>query len=158
MPGLLAAVHAAPAITVPVAIVAGITLGWLWWWHGREGVPRSRRVLRRISIVGLLLLVPMLVAGTSFIDPDLAPRRYAEVWTMLIGILFVVVVLAVIDALNTLRLHAIDEREASTAIARELADVAAKRLGSDAAELRRRIATQNDEPPPPRRGAGRSSS
>lgn len=152
---LIAAVHLSPSITVPVAVVAGIALGWLWWWQGREGVPTSRRRLRRISIVGMLMLVPMLVAGTSLIDPDVEPRRYAEVWTLLIGILLIVVALAVADALNTLRLHAREASDASDAIARELAEVAARRLGSDPLELDRRSAAIGAEKAPSRPGRAR---
>ncbi|HMN94917.1 MAG TPA: hypothetical protein PKC43_00735 [Phycisphaerales bacterium] len=136
---LLAAVHAPPAITVPGALIGGAALGWLWWWQGRDGVPASRRRLRRISIVGMLILLPMLVAGASFVDPDLEPRRYAETWTVAVGLLAIVVLLAVVDAFNTFRLHAKEQLDASRTMAREMAELAARRLGDDPAEISRRM-------------------
>lgn len=100
--------HLSPWLTVPAAVLTGLGLAWLWWHVGRAGVPASRRVIRRTSLALALTLVPLLVAGTSFVDSTLEPRRYAEVWTLSLGVLGLIVATAAIDAVNSVRLHLLD--------------------------------------------------
>lgn len=112
--------HLAAWITVPGAAVAGLLLAWLWWHVGRPGVERSRRLIRRTSLALALALVPLLVVGTSFVDSSLEPRRYAEVWTVALGVLALVVATAGLDAANSLRLHLRESHAEHLASAREL--------------------------------------
>ncbi|MFO0872768.1 MAG: hypothetical protein U0575_02190 [Phycisphaerales bacterium] len=118
---LLAAVHVSPSVTVPSAAVAGVALGWLWWWEGRAGVPRSRRAIRRFSFILGLMLVPTIVSGLSFVDPSVDPRRYAQTWSLALLLLAAVVGAAVLDAMNSFRLHAAEQAAESSAAADALA-------------------------------------
>lgn len=118
---LLAAVHVSPSVTVPSAAVAGVALGWLWWWEGRAGVPRSRRAIRRFSFILGLMLVPTIVSGLSFVDPSVDPRRYAQTWSLALLLLAAVVGAAVLDAMNSFRLHAAEQAAESRAAADALA-------------------------------------
>jgi len=119
-PLLLAATHLSPWICVPFGAAAGLGLGVLWWKFGGPQVPASRRRIRRVSTVVALILVPILVAGLCFIDPNTTPRHYAEVWTLAIALVFVLVLLAVVDVLNSVRLHANDHFRETDAAGREL--------------------------------------
>lgn len=110
---VVGAVHVAPWVTAPLGAVVGLALGWLWWWQGRDGVPPSRRRIRRASLLLGLVLVPMLVAGLSFVDPSVDPRRYAEIWSLVLVLLGLIVATAVIDAVNSLRVHALEQRAES---------------------------------------------
>lgn len=121
-PLVLAATHLSPWICVPLGAAAGLGLGVLWWTFGAPEVPTSRRRIRRASTLVALLLVPILVAGLCFIDPATAPRHYAEVWTLAIALVFVLVLLAVVDALNSVRIHANEHFQETDVAARELAE------------------------------------
>lgn len=119
-PAAVASTHLSPWLSVPLAVVAGMLLAWLWWHVGRAGVPASRRWIRRASLTLALTLVPLLVAGTSFVDSTLEPRRYAEVWSVVLALLGLVVATAAIDAVNSMRLHLRDAENDRRAAAVEL--------------------------------------
>ncbi|MCA9285572.1 MAG: hypothetical protein KDA22_10170 [Phycisphaerales bacterium] len=101
----LAAVHLPPLLTLPVAALVVVWALWYWTRLGRSDTPRSRRWVRRASILVVLAGMPALVRGTSFVDPRIAPRAYAEAWTVAIAALFLLVVVAVLDAGNSVRMH-----------------------------------------------------
>lgn len=147
----LAAVHVSPMVAAPLGVVVGLALGWLWWWQGREDVPRSRRLIRRASLLLGLVLVPMLVSGLSFVDPSVDPRRYAQTWTLVLVVLALVVATAVIDALNSFRVHALEQRAEASRAADGLVQSVAQR------KAERRAAWPGDsrpaQPTTPQRGA-----
>lgn len=99
------AVHAPLALTMPVAIAGGLVIVWYWLCLGRTGVPVSRRWIRRISIVFLLVSLPMLVRGMSVLDSRTNPGEYVATWMVAIVMVVLVMVTAVIDAANNLRIH-----------------------------------------------------
>ena len=101
---LLAAVHLQPFITIPPA---ALVFGWIvWYWIrlGRADVPMSRRKLRRLSLGLMALSLPMFVRALSFLDPNVQPQQYAYTWLMGMLMVILVIVIAGLDALNTVRL------------------------------------------------------
>lgn len=101
----LADVHLAPLFTVPPSLLAALVLLWLWMRVSRAEVPAGRRRVRRVSIALMLLALPPLVRGTSFIDPALRPREYLVTWSIVIVLVLLVLVTAAMDVAVSLRLH-----------------------------------------------------
>lgn len=100
-----AAIHVAPAITIPVAaVLAAAMIAYLRRLAAAD-VPRWRRALRQSTMVLGLLMLPLLVEGFSLIDPDVTPRPYALVWLASGFLLFVIVVLTAIDMRMSWSMH-----------------------------------------------------
>lgn len=129
-----------PAIAIPVAIVGMIVVAA----HAQAlakapGVPESRRRIRLANAVLMLLTIPMLTAGFSLISGVQRPRLWVMVWllsTLLVGM---ILILAVIDTLNTVRISRRRRQEL-----REQLSV----YRADLVELARRDRTK-DAPSPP---------
>lgn len=102
---MIMAVHLAPAISLPVSCGLVIWGAWYWGRMGRGSVPAIRRRLRRVGLllgaVGLVLMV----LASSFIDPATRPAAYLVAWMGVLVVVLLAVVVAVMDALATVRLH-----------------------------------------------------
>lgn len=119
---LLAAVHLSPFITIAIAM---LVLGWIiWYWIrlGRPHVPRSRRTLRRISLALMIILIPLLVAALSFLDPAQHQRPYIMTWTGAMVVIAILVIVAGLDAMNTMRIVQQQTHEELREAAGELAE------------------------------------
>ena len=139
---ILASVHLAPVVTVPLAIALGAWLIWHWWALGRQSVPPSRRMIRRIAAGLMLITLPMLVRATSFVDPDVEKRAYLLAWSAVMVMIVLVSITALIDAVNNLLLH--------QRLRQEHLEQAARSLASDVSLARRQssAAAMNGEPSP----------
>ncbi len=67
--------------------------------------PASRRRIRTVNGWVMLVAVPMVAAGFSVVSPTTQPAVWVLVWMVAIGLIVLAVLLAVIDAANTVRLH-----------------------------------------------------
>ncbi|MEM0983639.1 MAG: hypothetical protein AAGI17_06805 [Planctomycetota bacterium] len=87
--------------------------------HAR--IPSSRHRIR--SVIGgvVMLTIPTLVFAFSFTSRA-DPAMFLRAWTAAIGLLGIVVVLASVDALNSLRLGRSLQREARAAFHAEIAE------------------------------------
>ena len=100
----LAAVHLPPMLAIPVALLG---CAWLvWYWRRLHVAPASRRRIRRVSLGTMVVAGVAVVAGLSFIDPDVAPNRYVIVWAAAFASIAIVVCTAILDAMNSVHLHA----------------------------------------------------
>jgi hypothetical protein len=99
---VIAAILVDPRYTVPAAIVIAGIIGWYWWRLGRTSVPRSRRLIRRVSMVLVLLLLPGLVRGLSYVDADVDGQAFVVTWSVTTLLVLLVLLVACIDALLTL--------------------------------------------------------
>ena len=95
----------------------------------RSAHPESRKRIRLANAWISLVLIPMLVIGVSALSPDDHPREWALVWMASFGLIVISVGLAILDALNTLRLL----RRARKLLREELASDARRRLASTSA-------------------------
>ncbi|MBT8486581.1 MAG: hypothetical protein HKO59_08125 [Phycisphaerales bacterium] len=102
---MFAAVHVHPVISVPVAIAAAVTLMWYWWRLGRPTVPAPRRRLRRVSLVLMIIALPTLVRGLSFVDPAIHKKAYVLSWTFVLVMVGLIFVTALLDAFVSMHLH-----------------------------------------------------
>jgi hypothetical protein len=132
----LAAVHLAPTLTIPLAIALSGLLAWYWFRLGRAEVPTSRRRIRRASLAIMLLSLPMFVRALSFLDPEVDQRPYVLTWTIATLMVLVVIVAAVIDAVNNLRLHHAQRLDALHEAAIELAQAVRDRRAQNSGASR----------------------
>lgn len=130
---LLAAVHLSPAVTAPIAIALSAVFVWYWIRLGREDVPDSRRMIRRFSLAVMLLSLPMFVRAASFVDPVVDKKPYVLTWTAATLMVLLVIVAALIDAVNNLRLHQRHQHEEMIRAASELATAIRNRQREEAA-------------------------
>ena len=109
---VVAAVLASPWWTIPAAILLVAIGAWYWRRLGRGSVPRVRRRIRRASLAVVAFGLVMIVIGASLLDP--ADRSYAYLlsWAAVLVAVVMMVLLAALDALVTVRLHqrSIDRR------------------------------------------------
>ena len=98
----------------------------------------ARRRVRRISILLVLLTLPGLVRGLSFVDSDVAPRDYVVTWSVAMTMVLLTLVTALLDGLVTFhRLRHVERREL---------DEAAASLARAALEERRRRDAEGGDP------------
>jgi hypothetical protein len=103
---MLAAAHAPAQLSIPLAIAVGLWAVWFFQRQGRPGVPRSRRVIRRVSAVLILCALPAFVRGVSFVDHEAEGMLYVRTWMIAIGLLGLVLLTALADVVNNVRIHA----------------------------------------------------
>lgn len=99
------------AVLVPPlwsVLVAGATAGLIFWYFrrmGRADVPPSRRRVRRLSLITVLAVLPILVRVLSFVDPEQQPGEFIAWWSVIFVLILVIVAIALLDMMNNLRLH-----------------------------------------------------
>lgn len=86
--------------------------------------PASRKRIRQANAVLILLTIPVLTAGFCLINPHTHAREWALIWGAAFAMLAFVVLLAIADMLNTVRLA----RDARRALRRELVSPEAGRF------------------------------
>lgn len=115
---MLAAVHVAPVYTVPAAVLLAAAVVWYWLRLGQTSVPASRRRIRRASLSLIFVTIPVIVSALSVVDPKQRASAYVVLWSAAVLCLLLIVVTAIFDALNNIRLHrdaALDESLTATA-------------------------------------------
>jgi len=83
---------------------------------GESDHPASRKRIRQANAVMILLTIPLLTFGFCVLSPRDHPREWALVWLSSFALLGFVVMLALVDMLNTVRLL----RSARTRLRRDL--------------------------------------
>ena len=102
---ILAAVLASPWWTIPLAILLVAIGAWYWRRLGRGSVPRVRRRIRRASLAVVAFGLVMIVIGASLLDPATRSYAYLLSWSAVLVAVVMMVLLAALDALVTVRLH-----------------------------------------------------
>jgi len=82
-------------------------------------MPASRRRIRQANAGLIVVLVPLLVAGTSLVNPSKHPVIWMQVWIAAMLLLTAVIGFAAMDMLNTIRLS----RHRKAALAKERAEL-----------------------------------
>jgi hypothetical protein len=94
-----------------------------------SGIPASRRRIRQANAGLIVVLIPLLTAGTSLVSPTRQPLVWMQVWIAAMLLLTAVIGFALLDMVNTARLNrgrkerlaaerAALEREATEALSR----------------------------------------
>ncbi len=102
---ILAAVHLSPVVTLPILAVLVVGGGLYWRRLARASVPRPRRRLRRAGLLIGGLVAVFGVVASSLIDPDQRPTAYLLAWAIVAALLLPAVLVALADAIFTVRLH-----------------------------------------------------
>lgn len=93
-----------PWIALPAALATMALLSLHMTALSRSDTPASRKRIRIANGWVMLLGIPLLAAGVSVISSDSQPRAFVLVWLATLGLLVISVLLAILDAANTLRL------------------------------------------------------
>ncbi len=99
------------SLTGPPAILALLALWWYYNRLNRSDVPRSRRKIRQVSIVVMVVEIALLLVGTSLTDHRLQQERFVWVWLAAIVLLVVVMAIMIVDALNSMLISRRTRRE-----------------------------------------------
>jgi hypothetical protein len=67
-------------------------------------VPESRRRIRTAGCVVMMMTQPIIVYLFAVVTSN-SPRKFILTWAMLIGLLCMLVLLALVDVINNMRLH-----------------------------------------------------
>ena len=94
-----------PAVTIPIGLFITLMLGWYWYAMGSADVPASRRRIRRVSLGFIEAALVCLVLAMSVFDHVTQPSAYVFAWSGALLLLLMVVVTAVIDLINNMRLQ-----------------------------------------------------
>ncbi len=127
---MILAVHLPPTVTIPPAI--GLALWIMWYWKRLDDpkVDAKRRRIRRASIMVMFVALIPFVRALSFVDHQTNPTGYVISWLLVTFAIGLVVVTAILDSLNTVRMHhaeQIDEAAEASDDLRNLAKRARKR-------------------------------
>jgi 4-amino-4-deoxy-L-arabinose transferase-like glycosyltransferase len=107
-------------------------------------MPASRRRIRTVN--GFLMLFATALLAYAFgMATESAPRRFAVVWSAVVLLLAVIVAIAMLDVLNTVRLGFRDRRRMREGLRDDLHAALARRAGSGAPSRRDQPAP-GDEP------------
>lgn len=93
------------ALTIPIAALLAVAILWYWIALDKPNVAASRRRIRRASMVVLLVSLPVFVQALSFSNHQNNPSQYVIIWTMVLLLLVLLIITAIADALNTMKLH-----------------------------------------------------
>lgn len=97
-------------IGVPLGVVTLVLVAAHVALLSRVEMPESRRRIRRVNGWIMLATIPVAVYAFCIASPA-APRAFALSWMAVLGLVAIVLMLACMDILNTLRLHRAEQRE-----------------------------------------------
>lgn len=93
------------ALTIPIAAVLAFAILWYWIALDDQNVPGSRRRIRRASMVVMLVSLPVFVRALSFTNHQTNYSQYIIIWTMSLFLLLLLVITAIVDAVNTMKIY-----------------------------------------------------
>lgn len=88
-------------VTLPIAAMSMLAVAAHLLIVERHTTNFVRRRIRLANGWVMLISIPLIAAGFSFIDPDTKPRMFAIVWITIVGLVSLSIVLAMADILNT---------------------------------------------------------
>jgi hypothetical protein len=115
-------------LVLPMAVVVLLVLGGQFWALAALSMDEHRRRLRQASTFVMMLLTPLAAYAFAIATPARG-REYVIVWGLVAVLLMIVMFLAVIDMLHSLRLYRVQAARVRREIAEERArEVAAALL------------------------------
>jgi hypothetical protein len=122
---MLAAAIAPWWAVLPTAVVAMLVVAGHVMLLPGAAMPASRRRIRAANGLLMLVTLPLAAYAVGAADPDVDPRRFVLAWMLTAGLLVIILGLAMLDILNTLRLRSRERREAIDDLARARAEALA---------------------------------
>jgi len=108
-------------VVVVLAVHAAVLL--------RTNMPTSRKRIRIANAALMLFTTPIIAYGFGWVDPDVQDRPFVVTWTLIAGLVVLVLFLALFDAVNNLRL----QRSELRTVRREVLAKGTKPASGDAA-------------------------
>jgi uncharacterized protein YjeT (DUF2065 family) len=102
---VLGEVHLPPIATVPVLAGLLVCVAVYWRRLSRGSVPGPRRRLRRAGLAVGVVVASMATMALSLLDPAMHPSPYLVAWSVVLLLLAPAVLIAIADAIFTIRLH-----------------------------------------------------
>jgi hypothetical protein len=119
-------------IVLPVAVLTLLVLGGHFWVISASAMDPQRRRIRQATTFLMMMGTPLTAYGFGIAVPGGAGgREYVIVWVLIASLLFIIIMLALMDMLHSLRLY----REQ---LAKVRANLARERASELAAALARR--------------------
>ena len=106
---MILTVHLPPALTIPPAIGLAIWIMWYWKRLDDPKVDAKRRRIRRASIVVMFVSLIPFVRALSFVNHQTDPSSYLISWFLVLFAIGLIVVTAILDSFNTVRLHHVEQ-------------------------------------------------
>lgn len=78
--------------------------------HAIGKMPESRRQIRMITGWVMMFTIPVLAYGFGIVSPT-KEHEFLTAWTAIVGLLGAIVLMACVDALNSIRLARVESRE-----------------------------------------------
>ena len=100
----LAAGVLSPWLVTPVALLAMLLVAWHTVGIERSNHPASRKRIRTANGWVMLLAIPLVASGFSYVSADTQPRAFLLVWALAMCLVLLCVALAIADMFNTMRL------------------------------------------------------
>src|SRR3954447_12123590 len=97
-------------LTMPLGAAVLVMLArYLLALAGAEMEPRRKRI-RAANTFLMMLVTPLVAYGFGVVTPS-RPRAYFFTWTMICSLLLMIILLALLDMANSVRLHRTQVRE-----------------------------------------------
>jgi hypothetical protein len=110
-----------PFIALPLAFVLMVVVALHARATRRSAEPASRKRVRLANASLMMLTLPLIAVGFSLLNPRTHRQEWLLVWLAAIALLGMNVLLAVIDAANTLRLLRAARRRIRASLTTDLA-------------------------------------
>src|SRR5262245_44576124 len=92
-------------LVLPMGALALIAIaGHFLWLRSATDMDAQRRRIRMTNAVLMMIVVPFVVYGFAIATPSKA-RAYVYVWVISAALLMMIIMVALIDLLNSWRLH-----------------------------------------------------
>jgi hypothetical protein len=122
-------------LVLPVAVLTLLVLGGQFWTMSAAAMDGQRKRLRQATTFMLMLLTPVAAYGFGIAAPARG-REYVFVWVLIAALLFIIIMLALLDMLHSLRLYRQQMSQVRAQIARERAQGLAAALATTRAHER----------------------
>jgi cytochrome bd-type quinol oxidase subunit 2 len=108
-------------LVLPMAVLTLLVLGGQFWAISTADMDAQRRRLRQATTFLMMVLTPLAAYGFAIAMPARG-REYVIVWVLIAALLFMVILLALLDMLHSMRIH----REQMSRVRRQLAQERAR--------------------------------
>lgn len=102
---------APPLIVFPFAILVLLVLAVHAAVLFRTEMPPSRKRIRLANAALMLFTTPIIAYGFGWIDPSVDKRPFVVSWTLIAGLVVLILFLALFDAVNNLRIQRAELRK-----------------------------------------------
>jgi peptidoglycan/LPS O-acetylase OafA/YrhL len=103
----------APAWAIlPIGFLTLVVIGMHVMVQFRSPMPESRRRIRIANGLLMMFAVPLMAFGISVVDPGQQPRLFALAWVVAFCLVVLIALLAVLDGLNNVRIHRLEQKQA----------------------------------------------